>query len=60
MVSARSPGVMVYMDLMSVSVAGKDGEKYILSIMDGFTRYIQLHPIKDKKMSTVTDVLLDH
>ena len=58
--SARSPGEMVYMDLMSISVMGKEGERYVLSILDSFTRYVQLHPIKDKKMSTVSDVLVNH
>ena len=60
LMSAQSPEEMVYMDLMAVSVPGNEGEKYIVSLIDGFTRYIQLHPVQDKKTSTVTKGLLDH
>ena len=31
-----------------------------MSLINGFTRYIQLHPVVDKRTNTVTKVLLDH
>ena len=52
---------IVFTDLMGpLHPADKSGHKYILTIMDGFSRFSVAVPLRDKTAKTVSQALLSH
>ncbi|ROT79955.1 hypothetical protein C7M84_001325 [Penaeus vannamei] len=56
---ATQPFERVSVDLIELPPA-RNGDKYILSIVDELTRFIQLVPLADKEAHTVADALIAH
>ena len=52
------PGQTLYVDLVQMSVSSQ-GYHYILSMEDGFSRFISLAPVKSKTAEEVIQALLD-
>ncbi len=53
------PGQILYVDLVQMNKS-PEGYQYILSMEDGFSRYISLAPLKSKKSEEVIQGLLEH
>lgn len=56
---ATQPFERVSVDLIELPPA-RNGDKYILSIIDELTRFVQLVPLADKEAHTVADALIAH
>jgi hypothetical protein len=46
----------VCIDILSMGVTSKNGYKYILMVIDVFTRFTFIFPLQDKTTKTVADV----
>ena len=56
-----NPHTKISLDLIGPLIAsGQDDNKYILTILDNFTRFFVAVPIPDKNASTVAKAFLDH
>ena len=47
------------MDVMGTFISSRKGERYILSIIDCFSKYLLLEPLKDHTASSVSQALYD-
>lgn len=56
--SSTEPFERVTMDLVSYSDVTGDSNKYILTLQDDLTRFVQAYPIPDKQATTVAKYLL--
>ena len=59
-IESTSPWDVLSIDLMGPFVAGRKGERYILSIIDCFFRYLILVPLHDHTATTVSRALYEH
>ena len=50
---------VIRIDVMGPFVAGRKGERYILSVIDCFSRYLILIPIKDHNATTISQALFE-
>ena len=53
------PGEKLYIDLVGPLTETQDHKKYILTLEDQFTRFVQAYPIPNKESATVPQTLLD-
>ena len=58
-IESTSPWDVVSIDIMGPFVSGRKGERYILSVIDCFSRYLVLIPIKDHNATTVSQALFE-
>ena len=58
-IESTSPWDVISIDVMGPFVAGRKGERYILSVIDCFSRYLILIPIKDHNATTVSQALFE-
>ena len=58
-IESTSPCDILSIDVMGPFVSSKKGERYILSIIDCFSKYLILVPLKDHTASTVSKVLYE-
>ena len=58
-IESTSPWDVLSMDVMGPFVSSKRGERYMLSIIYCFTKYLILVPLKDHTASTVSKVLYE-
>ena len=58
-IESTSPWDIVSIDVVGPFVSSKRGEWYILSIIDCFTKYLILVPLKDHTASTVNKTLYE-
>ena len=56
-IESVSPWDVVSIDVMGPFVLGRKEEQYILSVIDCFSRYLILIPIKDHNATTVSQAL---
>lgn len=54
------PMEQVFIDLVGPLPETAQGDRYILSVQDGYTKWLQAFPLKNKETSTVARVLLDN
>ena len=59
-IESTSPRDILSIDVVGPFVSSKRGEQYILSIIDCFTKYLSLVPLKDHTASTVSKALYEH
>ena len=59
-IESTSPWDVLSIDIMGPFVAGRKGERYILSIIDCFSRYLILVPLHDHTATTVSRALYEH
>merc|ERR1712030_254034 len=53
------PGEQLFVDLVGPMPITRNGEKYILTIEDSFTRYAMTVPIPNKESATITKHLME-
>ena len=53
------PGEQLFVDLVGPMPTTRNGEKYILTIEDSFTRYAMAVPIPNKESATITKHLME-
>ena len=58
-IESTSPWDALSIDIMGSFVAGRKGERYILSIIDCFSRYLILVPLRDHTATTVSRALYE-
>ena len=58
-IESTSPWDILSIDAMGPFMSSKRGERYILSIIDCFTKYLILVPLKDHTASTVSKALYE-
>ena len=58
-IESASPWDVLSIDIMGPFVAGRRGERYILSIIDCFSRYLILVPLRDHTATTVSRALYE-
>ena len=58
-IESTSPWDVLSIDVMGPFVAGQKGERYILSIIDCFSRYLILVPLRDHTATTVSRALYE-
>ena len=58
-IESTSPCDILSIDVVGPFVSSKRGERYILSIIDCFTKYLILVPLKDHTASTVSKALFE-
>ena len=58
-VTVRFPWHKVGIDLVTVPETSEIGNKYILTVVDYFTKFAQARPAKDEKADTVAKCLCD-
>ena len=58
-IESSSPYDVLSIDIMGAFVAGRRGERYILSIIDCFSRYLILVPLRDHTATTVSRSLYE-
>ena len=51
---------VVAIDLLQLSVKSRQGSKYVLVMVDHFSRYVVLAPIQDKSTKAVAHALVTH
>ena len=56
-IESTSPWDVISIDTMGPFVAGRKGERYILSVIDYFSQYLILTPIKDHNATIVSQAL---
>ena len=56
-IESTSPWDVISIDVMGPFVVGRKGERYILSVIDSFSQYLILIPIKDHNATTVSQAL---
>ena len=57
-IAVKAPWYMVGIDFIGpLSPASEDGSKYILTISDYFTKWVEVIPTKNKKAVTVANCL---
>ena len=54
-----SPWDVISIDVMGLFVLGRKGEQFILSVIDCFSQYLILIPIKDYNATTVSQALFE-
>ena len=59
-IESNSPWDVLSIDIMGPFVAAQKGERYILSIIDCFSRYLILVPLCDHTATTVSRTLFEH
>ena len=52
------PGQIIYIDLIG-PLPENENYKYLLSVQDGFTRYAQCYPIRNKEATTTAQCLIE-
>ena len=57
---SASPFEHLHMDIIGPVVPSTRGSKYILSIIDGFSKYLLCFPMRDQTAITVTRILINH
>ena len=58
-IESTSPWDVIRVDVMGPFVSGRKGERYILSVIDCFSQYLILIPIKDHNATTVSQALFE-
>ena len=58
-IESTSPWDAVSIDIMGPFILGRRGERYVLSVIDCFSRYLILIPIKDHNAATVSQALFE-
>ena len=58
-IEASSPWDVVSIDIMGPFISGRKGERYIRSVIECFSRYLILIPIKDHNATTVSQALFE-
>ena len=58
-IESASPWDILSVDVMGPFVSSRKGERYILSIIDCFSKYLILVPLKDHTASTVSRALYE-
>ena len=58
-IESTSPWDILSIDVVGPFVSSKKGERYILSIIDCFSKYLILVPLKDHTTSTVSKALYE-
>lgn len=53
------PGERIYIDLIGPMPETNRGFRYILTVLDGFTRFAMAYPLKNKETNTVARTLLE-
>ena len=56
-IEARYPGDMISIDLWEAGVTSSSGNVYILTVIDGFSKFAYAVPIRNKKAETVAETL---
>ena len=56
---ASFPLETIYVDLVGPYAQTRDGFKYAMTCMDGFSRYVWAQPLKNKEADTVAQALMD-
>ena len=56
-IESVSPWDVLSIDVMGQFISGRKGERFILSVIDCFSRYLILIPIKDHSATTVSQAL---
>lgn len=59
-IEAKFPNDLVSIDLWSPGIVSRSGNKYVLMIIDGFSKYANAIAIPNKKAETVAQALLSH
>lgn len=55
----QAPGETIYLDIVGPLPTTKEGYKYILTCLDGWTKFVQAWPLKNNKAETVADLFID-
>lgn len=55
---AKFPFEKIYLDVVGPLPVTEDGNKYILSIMDDLSRYMNCYPMPDQEATTVSQIFL--
>ena len=58
-IESISPWDILSVDVMGPFISSRKGERYILSIIDSFSKYLILVPLKDHTASTVSQALYE-
>ena len=58
-IESVSPWDVISIDVMGPSVPGRKGKRFILSVIDCFSRYLILIPIKDHNATTISQALFE-
>ena len=58
-IESTSPWDVFSIDIRGAFITGRKGERYILSVIDCFSRYLILIPIKDHNATTVRQALFE-
>jgi hypothetical protein len=56
-IEANHPWDLVSIDLWSPGVKSRSGNKYVLTIIDGFSKFAMIHSIPNKEAETITSAL---
>ena len=56
---ATRPGEIVHADLLELTKTA-NGNKYVLALMDAFTKFVNVYPVSNQRADTIADIILNH